>query len=768
AYIYFIDNDLGYSKDVGQLRKDVYGLPFMPIGGVDKHNPIKTYGEIRGKGYTKEIWIKYKDKIIREINDKKPSYVLILGSPHEFPEYRSHEATFVFFLGTYVFSDLYYVGENIWSSAEPVHIGEEKIHASVGRISIEYADDYFHTPKTFERKAYIHSMHAMYKYPPLGPRIPSHFVVDELVAPIIKTLTRKDVDFCTIFDLGFCDVSQPNIGEIVTGHESGKKQGGEGIYYVDYAIGDEKHPNNIDMNLKDYSLVVVGWHGYTRGIVSLESTITPTNVHSLIFTGIPCLICNEGDYAGTYIGDPSATFPHYLLPHGATLIGSTQTSVVFLPGISASPGVTVTFVDQLTKSKTVGDAWLKTMKKMVGLVSAESTIYARNEFRLLGDPALNTASLDDPEDNNISVLPSQFSLSLNLSYNKTILNNLTVVNVSVINVSTPIPYYSVDASYYSNATGAPIVPAIYVDIPMPLNQTLSNVTATFSDDIQFENLTLSKDTIYILTPNGTVIVPGYIFSGTYPAINYSYSLVSDPSSRLLKISVFPLQYDIDNSSATAYKNINITINTRPVIEEPIYAKVHVESSPASLLLHQSENETILFHVYNDPEASTTAMNVTMTCTLPSDLDIISTDGNVINHNVTWNIGNLTTGGVNASRSVELTIKAPESIITTTIKYLNLTVTYTDPSNYTYTPTTLKVPVSLISPKQVDLEVVKIEAPSKVKVGSTVNVTAIIRNSGKLGISGIPVTLFVDGKKVADTSIEELPPEESTTVEFSFI
>lgn len=761
AYIYFIDNDLGYSKDVGQLRKDVYGLPFMYIAGDQpevtlwppsiKFHPVKTYGDLRGKSFEKDIWIKYKDKLMREIKNRRPSYILILGSPHEFPEYLSHETCVLLVQDHDIFSDIYYVGENVINSKEIVHIGEEKIRP-VGRISIEHADDYFSKPKDFEKKAYIHSMYELHSY-----GIPVHNVVNSLVKPIIKTLTDKEPD-----------IPKPSLEGFVEDTVSGKGKDKKEEYSVHYIIGDENHPKNILVSLEDCSLFVSGWHGDTRNIGPKCTHIILTHQHPLIFTGISCLVSNEGDYLDSWIGKSSETFPRYLLPHGATLIGNTNYGIAsFLP-FAASPGVTRTFVDELAHSNTVGDAWLNTIKKIPGSISSRMTIYARNEFRLLGDPALNTASLDDPEDDNISVLPSKFSLSLNLSYNKTILNNLTVVNVSVINVSTPIPYYSVDASYYSNATGAPIVPAIYVDIPMPLNQTLSNVTATFSDDIQFGNLTLSKDTIYILTPNGTVIVPGYIFSGTYPAINYSYSLVSDPSSRLLKISVFPLQYDIDNSSATAYKNINITINTRPMIEEPIYAKVNVESSPASLLLHQSENETILFHVYNDPEASTTAMNVTMTCTLPSDLDIISTDGNVINHNVTWNIGNLTTGGVDASRSVELTIKAPESIITTTIKYLNLTVTYTDPSNYTYTPTTLEVPVSLISPKQVDLEVVKIEAPSKVKVCSTVNVTAIIRNSGKLGISGIPVTLFVDGKKVADTSIEELPPEESTTVEFSFI
>ena len=735
AYIYFIDNDLGYSKDVEQLKKDVYGLPIMPDYGETRSHPVKTYGELKHKDYTKKVWITYKNILISEIKAKNPNYLLIVGSPFEFPEYKIHKK----YKGYNVFSDYYYI------------VNENKITAKVGRISTTSAPHYLSKTPSFSKNASLS-----------GAWTAWDSEMNKMVKPIIKTLTGEKVD-----------VQKWDTRTIVG--TSGKK------YTVKlFNIPDSNHGGggSHTIDLKDQSLAISWWHGAVDGIGSGSGSTTLLNVHPLVFTGDTCLISNEGYYLDSNVYE-DAWSSNILLYKGATLVGNTMYGIVADAGFDSAT-VTKKFSEYLVSgsTSTVGDTWSETMEfaphKWIGWhwppiwYVPDIWWYARDEFRILGDPALNIKSLDDPANYTVNTLPDKFNISLNLKFNSTSYANATIINVTIVNKSIPITTKWLDTEQFGSNTGTPIVPYIYIGIPMPNNQTVENVTIVFSSKEELENVTLLKNIMYLITPNGTEIIPGYEVHGIYPNLTYTYSIAGDSEKNLLKVSIFPLQYAIDNSSATAYKNINITINTRPVIDEPIYAKVHVESSPTSLLLHQSENETILFHVYNDPEASTTAMNVTMRCTLPSDLSVISTDGTVMDHNVTWNIGNLTTGGVNASRSVELTIKAPESIITTTIKYLNLTVTYTDPSNYTYTPTTLEVPVSLISPKQADLEVVKIEAPSKVKVGSTVNVTATIRNSGELGISGIPVTLFVDGKKVADTSIEELPSGESTTVEFSFI
>ena len=765
AYIYFTDKDLKYAKNTQQLRKDVYGLPFMPWLGTSDA-PIKTYGEIRGKEYTEKIWIKYRDIILKEIKRIKPTYVLILGSPHEFPEYVSNEVEFIYPFGTNVFSDLYYVGDNIVSSSELIHIGEEKIYASVGRISIEFADDYFGKSKTFEKRALIHSMHTTYKYPPLIPRIPSHFIVDELDAPVIKKLTGRDVDFCTILDFGFCEVPQPRIGEIITGHVEGEKQNG-GTYYVDYAIADEKHPNNINMNLEGYSLVVVGWHGDTWNICSKEADVIPINIRPCIFTGIPCLISNEGDYIGTSISYPEQTFPHYLLPHGATLIGNTMYGAVFLPGMSASPGVVVTFIDQLIQSKTIGDAWLKTVKKMVGPVSARTTIYARNEFRLLGDPALDIAALDDPGSDNIQSLPSEVIMSLSLFYNRTIFDNLTVVNATItsINVNPPISF-SAYTSYFSNMTGAPIVPVVYIEVPMPLNQTISKIEVSLSNSEKLENLGLSRGTIYLLTPNGTVPVPGYIFKGIYPNLNYTFVIVSDHKSKLLKIAIYPLQYDTTTNSAIAYRNAKVTIYSESIVEEPVYAKLHLEALPPSFSLREDEERTIYLHLYNDPEATTDALNITLTCTLPAGVNIVSSDGKIVDNTITWKIERLNSSGVNASRLLKFTVKASPTI-TTTITNITIIASYSDASNYVYPPIKLEIPAKLISPKHADLELIDVRAPSIAKVGSTINITAIIQNTGELGLVEIPIALFINESKIGESVIQEILPGKIVSINFSY-
>jgi len=124
-------------------------------------------------------------------------------------------------------------------------------------------------------------------------------------------------------------------------------------------------------------------------------------------------------------------------------------------------------------------------------------LYARNQFRLLGDPKLNTTALDDPVGNTISSLPQCFNIGINASYTETSIDDHFLLDMNLSSNSSPDGTYVISKDQFATGTGAPKVPIIYIDIPMPVNQTIDNVTVVFGDSYT-TSISLAEYVLYLL------------------------------------------------------------------------------------------------------------------------------------------------------------------------------------------------------------------------------------------------------------------------------
>lgn len=733
-YILFVDNELGYESDVKKLRKDVYGLPFVHEGGQNAGD-IKTYKEITGESIepTKEVWKKYSNVVIREVTTRnnKPKYVLILGSAQEFPEYKIFRFQHYYpvkefpdfghpsLCGYDVFSDSHYAYQKqFW---------HEKYMAPIGRLPLQFVYNYSNSDHSFNKKAWIHNSESI-AIEVMGIPIGYINYMENFQKPIYESLYKKDYD------------------EVIC---TAKKE-------------DYKYEMNA--TLENTSLFVAGWHGSTRKVCAHGGKLNISNVHPLIFASTSCLGSNTGDYNLTTtmeLGNPDELFSSELLSNSASYVGNTG----YGDGKEA-PEIVNKFIENLVSEKvdktTLGDSWLQTIKEFKG------SKYTRDQFRLLGDPALDTSALDDTIENHISTLPLQFSINISASYNETLINGDSLFNLSLSANSSQNIIYSLTEDQFATGTGAPMVPTIYIDIPMPVNQTIDNVTVVF-DDSYTTSINLTEYVSILLTPDGAEVIPGIEIHGDYPPVNFTYSLVTVPDERLLKIQAIPVEYNIDSQIAKLYRSINVTVHTKPFVEENVTAKVHIDPSLDYLALHQDENTSLIISLYNDYSATENATNVSVTAEIPDDLEIISAsgtiNGTIDGHNVTWDVNNLTTAGVNSFKSVELVIQAPASIPDMAIEQINLTATYSNESGGVYEPTEVPIRVSLIPPDYVDLTVSNMVIHRPLKLGTPTNVTAVISNDGDIGITYVPVRLLIDGNESSGLIIDT-PAMESQSVNLS--
>jgi hypothetical protein len=345
---------------------------------------------------------------------------------------------------------------------------------------------------------------------------------------------------------------------------------------------------------------------------------------------------------------------------------------------------------------------------------------------------------------------------------------------------------------------------------MPVNQTIDNVTVVFGDSYT-TSINLAEYVSILLTPDGAEVIPGIEIHGDYPPVNFTYSLVTVPDERLLKIQAIPVKYNIDSQIAELYRSINVTVSTKPFVEENITAKVDY------LALHQDENASLIISLYNDYSATENATDVSVTAEIPDDLEIVSAngtingtiDGNTVTwdvislyndysatenatdvsvtaeipdnleivsangtingtidgNTVTWDVNNLTTSGINSFKSVELLIQAPASIPDTTIEQINLTATYSNESGGVYEPTEVPIQISLIPPDYVDLTVSNMVIHRPLKLGTPTNVTAVISNDGDINITYVSVRLLIDGNESSGLIIDT-PAMESQSVNLS--
>ena len=741
-YILFVDNELRYESNVEKLRADVYGLPFVKNGRVAlltlpstlKPSRIITYadivygdpfliGDLKYGFVTKNVWEEYKNIVTNKAVKSDADYVLILGSAKEFPEYKTFAKINVLdVFDPYIFSDSYYVSNS-----------NNNYVARVGRLPLQFAYNYSSSPQQFSKIAWIHNAEYMgsllsNKLPiPIEYDIYSQIYVNKLVKPIFEKLEEK---------------------------EGYKGQ-------IKWTPLSENHPDPMVVDLEYASLFVAGWHGNTRRVGAHGGDLVLQNVHPLIFVSTSCDGSNTGDYEdynfGYKLGNPNDLFSSILLSNGSSYIGNTG----YANGKEA-PEIVVDFIGSLISEKNLGDSWLQTIKNFDG------SDYSRDQFRLLGDPALDTSALDDPLYNNISTLPPQFSISINTSYNETPINGHSLLSMNLsINSSQNITY-TLKTDQFATGTGAPIVPTIYIGIPMPVNQTIDDVTVVF-DNSYTTSINLVEYISYLLTPDGAEVIPDIEIHGDYPSVNFTYSLITIPDERLLKIQAIPVKYNIDSQIAELYRSINVTVHTKPFVEENITAKVHIDLSLDYLALHQNENTSLIISLYNDYSATENATDVSVTAEIPDNLEIISASGTIngtINgHTVIWDVNNLTTSGVNSFKSVELVIQAPASIPDMTIEQINLTATYSNESGGVYEPTEVPILVCLIPPDYVDLTVSNMVIHRPLKLGTPTNVTAVISNNGDIGITCVSVKLLIDGNESSGLIIDT-PAKESQSVNLS--
>ncbi|MCK4458718.1 MAG: hypothetical protein KAU52_03220, partial [Methanosarcinales archaeon] len=507
-YILFVDNEIGYGYNVEKLRADVYGLPFVKNGRVAlltlpstlKPSRIITYadivygdpfviGDIKDIFTTKNVWEEYKNIVTNKVVKTDADYVLILGSAKEFPEYKTFAKINVLdVFDPYIFSDSYYVSES-----------NNNYAAAIGRLPIQFAYNYSISSQQFSKKAWIHNAEYMgsslsNKLPiPIEYDIYSQIYENKLVKPIFDKLEEK---------------------------EGYKGQ-------IKWTPLSENHPDPMVVDLEYASLFVAGWHGSTRSVGAHGGDLVLQNVHPLIFVSTSCDGSNTGDYEdynfGYKLGNPNDLFSSILLSNGSSYIGNTG----YANGKEA-PEIVVAFIGSLISETNLGDSWIQTIKNFHG------SEYSRDQFRLLGDPALDTSALDDPPENHIYNLPPQFSITINASYEETPINGYSLLNMSLSDNSSQNITYSLTKDQFATGTGAPMVPIIYIDIPMPVNQTIDNVTVVY-DDSYTTSINLAEYVSYLLTPDSAEVIPGIEIHGDYPPLNFTYSLVTVPDERLLKI-----------------------------------------------------------------------------------------------------------------------------------------------------------------------------------------------------------------------------------------
>ena len=761
AYIYFVDNGLEYQLNVEKLRADVYGLPFVyhrgpgiKLGNIfDKdHEDIKTYKEIKNAQIkpTNDIWIVYRNPINKKANTIRTGnnfYILILGSDSEFPEFKSN-GKIGLLDNVNFFSDLFYVNENIIS--ENNKIAQENINGKVGRLPIEYTSDYFYTDKVFHKKALVHSMYVS----KLGGIVPVLEFRDNFFNPILNDLTGQDLG----------KIKEPD--NPLEGFKEGSGNIKEKTYNVSYFIAKESYTENLEIDLKEYSVLAIGWHGNTTGIYSHpkkginKKEFKLINVHPIVYTGTSCQASNVGYYNKNGIGKSEELFSYTLLTNGSTITGNT------LYGVDKSLLISSAFINWLQYSKDVGTAWEGVMK---GYSGKSNFLYARNQFRLIGDPKLNTIALDDPLNNNAYPLPQYFNININTLYNETSIDDHYLLDMNLSSNSSQNINCTLTEDQYSIGSGAPMVPVIYLDIPMPVNQTIDSVTVLF-DNSYTQTINLVEYVSILLTPDGAEVIPSIELHGDYPPVNFTYSLVTVPDERLLKIQAIPVKYNIDSQIVELYRSINVTVHTKSFVEENITAQVHIDPSSDYLALHQDENASLVISLYNDYSATENATDVSVTAEIPDNLEIVSANGTIngtIDGNtVTWDVNNLTTSGINSFKSVELLIQAPASIPDMAIEQINLTATYSNESGGVYEPDrSVPIQISLIPPDYVDLTVSNMVIHRPLKLGTPTNVTAVISNGGDINVTYVSVRLLIDGNESSGL-IMDTPAMESQSVNLS--
>lgn len=283
----------------------------------------------------------------------------------------------------------------------------------------------------------------------IGGIVPAMGFRDKYFNPILKSLTGQDLG----------KIKEPD--NPLEGFKEGFGERGK-KYNVSYFIAKESHAGNHEIDLKDYSVLATGWHGNTNGIYSKpkkdinNKEYKLINVHPIVYTGTSCLSSNVGYYDKNGIGKSEELFSYILLTNGSTITGNT------LYGVHNSRFISHWFINWLQYSKDVGTAWEGVMKDYSG---KSDYLYARNQFRLLGDPKLNTTALDDPLDNTISSLPQCFNIGINASYTETSINDHFLLDMNLSSNSSLNGIYVISKDQFATGTGAPKVPIIVTTHP---------------------------------------------------------------------------------------------------------------------------------------------------------------------------------------------------------------------------------------------------------------------------------------------------------------
>ena len=108
----------------------------------------------------------------------------------------------------------------------------------------------------------------------------------------------------------------------------------------------------------------------------------------------------------------------------------------------------------------------------------------------------------------------------------------------------------------------PVIPRKTLEINIPTNSTVENVTVTFGNESAWDNLNIPayQPPPPMPTPG---VIGGYIEcpsgNGIYPAEQYKYRIVEMEDYKVVMVTVFPVTFNTDTHKTTLYKDVNIEV-----------------------------------------------------------------------------------------------------------------------------------------------------------------------------------------------------------------
>ena len=167
----------------------------------------------------------------------------------------------------------------------------------------------------------------------------------------------------------------------------------------------------------------------------------------------------------------------------------------------------------------------------------------------------------------------------------------------------------------------PVLPIKTVEVNIPLNSTIEDVTVTFGNETTWSNLNIPAYQPPIPMPESGDLNPGggYVACpsgmGVLPTEQYSYRTVDLEDFKTVMVSVFPATFDTDTHETVLYKNIAISINyTTPVLG----------------IIREFSPDKKCYAVNGIIQTSTSVENISaIDATFTATIEIVDSSGNVV-------------------------------------------------------------------------------------------------------------------------------------------